>query len=40
MAECKLTYQEAKILTYGQYPNITSRNKTSEANVRLGKIDM
>ena len=24
-AECQLTYQEAKILTCGQYPNITPR---------------
>ena len=29
-AECQLTYQELKILTCGQYPNITPRNKRSE----------
>ena len=26
-AECQLTHQEAKTLTYGQYPHITPRNK-------------
>ena len=29
-AECQLTYQEVKILTCGQYPNITPRNKRTE----------
>ena len=29
-AECQLTYQEVKTLTFGQYPNITPRNKRSE----------
>ena len=29
-AECQLIYQEVKILTYGQYHNITPGNKKSE----------
>ena len=29
-AECQLTYQEVKILTCGQYPSITLKNKKSQ----------
>ena len=36
-AECHLIYQEVKILTYGQYPNITPK---SEVNISLGEFNM
>ena len=40
-AECQLTYQEAKILTCGQYPKISKEIKGLRgAKVRLGKINV